>query len=78
MLLLQGASHIKNIYYLYSCFDFPAHSMSTFGESWGSLGTIIFGNSSSAANNTRSRLTSRLSFGFDDSSPLRFFQYWHS
>ena len=31
---------------------------------WGSLGTSIFGNSSSAANNTRSRLPSRLSFRF--------------
>ena len=49
------------------CFDhsdFPAHSMFTFDVCWGSLGTSIFGNSSSAANNTRSRLPSRLSFCF--------------
>ena len=49
----------------YSCFDHPdflAHSMVTFDVCWGSLGTSIFGNSSSAANNTRSRLPSRLSF----------------
>ena len=32
--------------------------------SWSSLGTSIFGNSSSAASNTRSRLPSRLSFRF--------------
>ena len=31
---------------------------------WGSLGTSIFGNSNSAANNFRSRLPSRLSFRF--------------
>ena len=51
----------------YSCFDhsdFPAHSMFTFDVCWGSLGTSIFGNSSSAANNTQSRLPSRLSFRF--------------
>ena len=51
----------------YSCFDhsdFLAHSMFTFDVCWGSLGTSIFGNSSSAANNTRSRLPSRLSFRF--------------
>ena len=49
------------------CFDhsdFPAHSMFTSDVCWGSLGTSIFGNSSSAANNTRSRLPSRLSFCF--------------
>ena len=38
--------------------------MSTFNVFWGSLGTSIFGNSSSVANNTRSRLPSRLSFHF--------------
>ena len=39
----------------YSCFDhfdFPAHSMFTFDVCCGSLGTSIFGSSSSAANNT--------------------------
>ena len=49
------------------CFDhsdFPAHSMFTSDVCWGSLGTSIFGNSSSAASNTRSRLHSRLSFRF--------------
>ena len=30
--MLQEAGHIKNIYYIYSCFDFPAHSMFTFDE----------------------------------------------
>ena len=51
----------------YCCFDhsdFPAHSMFTFDVCWGSLGTSIFGNSSSASSNTRSRLPSRLSFRF--------------
>ena len=51
----------------YSCFDhsdFPARSMFTFDVCWGSLGTSIFENLSSAANNTRSRLPSRLSFSF--------------
>ena len=51
----------------YSCFDhsdFPAHSMFTSDVCWGSLGTSIFGNSSSAANNTWSRLPSRLFFRF--------------
>ena len=57
--MLQEAGHIKNIYYIYSCFDFPAHSMFTFHESRGSMGTSIFGKSSSTANNTRSRLLSR-------------------
>ena len=49
------------------CFDhsdFSAHSMFTSDVCWGSLGTSIFGNSSSAASNTRSRLPSWLSFGF--------------
>ena len=49
------------------CFDhsdFPAHLMFTSDVCWGSLGTSIFGNSSSAASNTRSRLPSRLSFRF--------------
>ena len=41
-----------------------AHSMFTFDVCWGSLGTSIFGNSSPVANNTRSRLPSRLSFRF--------------
>ena len=35
-----------------------------FDVCWGSLGASIFGNSSSAANNTRSKLPSRLSFRF--------------
>ena len=51
----------------YSCFDysdFPAHSVFTSDVCWDSLGTSIFGNSSSAACNTRSRLPSRLSFLF--------------
>ena len=48
----------------YSCFDFPAHSLFTFDVFWGSLGTSIFGNSISAANNTRSRVLSRPSFCF--------------
>ena len=38
--------------------------MFTFDVFWGGLGTGIFENSSLAANNTRSRLTSRLSFLF--------------
>ena len=42
--------------------DFLAHSMFTSDVCWGSLGTSIFGNSSSAANNTWSRLPSRLPF----------------
>ena len=57
--MLQEAGHKE-----YSCFDFPAHSMFTFDEFSGSLGTSIFGNSSSATNNTRSRLPSTLSFRF--------------
>ena len=48
----------------YSCFDFPAHSMFPSDVFWGSLGTSIFGNSSSAENNTQSRLRSILSFRF--------------
>ena len=44
--------------------DSPAHSVFTFDASWGSMGTIIFGNASSAASNTQSRLPSRLSFRF--------------
>ena len=36
----------------YSCFDFPTHSMFTFDVFWSCLGTSIFGNSISAANNT--------------------------
>ena len=45
--------------------DFPAHSLFTSDVCWGSLDTSIFGNSSSAASNTRSRLTSRLSVSYD-------------
>ena len=51
----------------YCCFDhsdFPAYSIFTFDVCWGSLGTRIFGKSSSDASNTRSRLPSRLSFRF--------------
>ena len=40
----------------YSSFDFSAHSVFTFDVFWSSLGTSIFGNSSSAANNAQSRL----------------------
>ena len=43
---------------------FPAYLMFTFYVCWGSVGARIFGNSSSAANNTWSRLLSRLSFRF--------------
>ena len=60
----QEAGHIKNIYFMYSCCDSPTHSMLTFDEFRGSLGTSIFVKSSSAANNTLSRLPSRLSFRF--------------
>ena len=52
----------------YSCFDFPVHSIFTFDVLSGSLGTIIFGNSSSVASNTRSRLLFGLS--------LRFLSLW--
>ena len=54
-------------YKYYSCFnysDFLANSVFTFDVCWGSLGTSIYENSSLAANNTRSRLPSRLSFCF--------------
>ena len=47
-----------------SCFDFPVHSIFTFDVFWVSLSPIIIGNSSSAANNTRTRLPSRLFFRF--------------
>ena len=30
--MLQEAAHMKNMYYIYSCFDFPAPSMFTFDE----------------------------------------------
>ena len=30
--MLQEAGHLKNIYYIYSCFKFAAHSMFTFDE----------------------------------------------
>ena len=43
---------------------FPSTSVFTFYVFWGSLGTSIFGNSSSSTNDTRSRLTFRLSFHF--------------
>ena len=46
--------------------DFPADSVFTFDVCWSSLGTSIFGNSSSATNNTWCRLPSRLSFRSDD------------
>ena len=52
----------------YSCFDFPGHLMFTFDEFGDSLRTSIFGNSSSAANITRSILPSRLpsvSYGYN-------------
>ena len=42
--------------------DFPANSMFTFDVCCGSLGTSIFGNSSSVASDTRSKLPSRLIF----------------
>ena len=61
--MVQEAGHIKNTVVL-QITDFPAHSMFTFDEFFGSLGTSIFRNSSSAANNTRSRLPFRLSFRF--------------
>ena len=49
------------------CFDnseFPANLIFTSDVCWGSLGTSIFANSSSAASNTQSRPPSRLSFRF--------------
>ena len=61
--MLQEAGHTKNTVVL-QITDFPAHSMFTFDEFFGSPGTSIFGNLSSAANNTRSRLPFRLSFRF--------------
>ena len=45
-------------------YNIPVDSVFTFDKFGGSLGTSIFGNSSSAAINTRSRLPSRLSFRF--------------
>ena len=56
---LRSWSHKK-----YSQFDLPVHSMFTSYVFWSSLGASIFRNSSSVANNTRSRLPSRLSFYF--------------
>ena len=47
-----------------SCFDFPANSTFIFDIFGGSLGTSIFENSSSAANDTQFTLPSRLSFRF--------------
>ena len=61
MAVLQEAGHIKNTV---SSFDFPAHSLFTFDELWGSLGTSIFRNSSSVADNTPLRLPSTPSFRF--------------
>ena len=55
------------LYGKYSCFDhcdFPSYSIYTFYVCWGGLGTSIFENSGSAANNTRFRPPSRLSFRF--------------
>ena len=49
---MQEGYHEKE----YSCFDFPAHSMFILDKFWGSLVASIFGNSSSATNNNRSRL----------------------
>ena len=46
----------------YSCSAYPAHSVFTFDEFWGILGLSIFRNSSSVANNTQSRLSSRIPF----------------
>ena len=54
---LQEAVHIKN------AVDFMAYGY-TFDVFWSSLATSIFWNSSSATNNTRSRLPSRLSLRF--------------
>ena len=51
----------------YSCFNhshFLAHSVFIFDVYWSSLCNSIFGNSSSAANNTQSRLPFTLSFQF--------------
>ena len=56
-------SHKEYILYI-QLFWFPGTLMFTFDELWVSLGTSIFGKSSSAANNARSRLSSRLSFRF--------------
>ena len=56
-------SHKDYILYI-QLFWFPGTLMFTFDELWVSLGTSIFGKSSSAANNARSRLSSRLSFRF--------------
>ena len=30
--MLQEVGEIKNIYYIYNCLDFPAHSVITFDE----------------------------------------------
>ena len=57
---LQEVGHINNN----SCFDFQVLSMFTFDVLYGNMGTSIFGNLSSTANNTRTRLPSRLSFRF--------------
>ena len=54
---LQEAVHIKN------AVDFMAYGY-TFDVFWYSLATSIFWNSSSTANNTRSKLPSRLSLRF--------------
>ena len=47
-----------------SCFDFPAHLMFTLDKFWSSLGTSIFENSSSAANDAWYILPSRLPICF--------------
>ena len=54
--MLQKAGHINKEYSCYDHSDFPAHSMFTSDVCWDNLGTSIFGNSSSVANNARSRL----------------------
>ena len=64
----------------YCCFDhsdFLTHSIFTFDVWWGSLGTSIFGNSSSVASNTRSRLDPYLSVSYDyDLLQLLINQLW--
>ena len=65
--MYQGSKKVVTIKE-YCCFDhsdFLAHSLFAFDVCCGSLDTSIFGNSSSAASNTRSRLTSRLSVSYD-------------
>ena len=60
-------SWIRPWYYRYSFFfNFPAHSIFTFDEFWGSLGTSIFRKSSLAANNIRSNYLPDYLFNSDD------------